>query len=218
LKTLLVIVMIVCCASLGSGQRVGDSTKSDTTPDSSDRGIKVGWLTVHSLPEGAEVFDGAKRIGVTPIDSLSVQEGIHVLRLFYPNVRFWNPVLAVDTVIIGSSKENVSRVLLESPAMNASRGVSNQTAEFDPNAFSGSFASENSKEWIAYTAGATMVLSGALSAYLKTNSDNDFAAYVANPDPNVLSRVHRLDTWAGVSLFVSEISFGVLTYLLLTEL
>jgi hypothetical protein len=210
--------MVLCIYSLGVGQKVGDSTSSAAKRDTSHGSTKDGWLSVHSVPSGAEVYDGSRLIGVTPIDSLSAQVGIHVLRLFYPNVQFWNPVSSVDSFAVQSSRKNILLVRFDTAAGNGIRSGGTSLLENNPSVFLSSWTGGNSKAWVAYTAGATMILSGALSAFLKTNSDNDFEAYVANPDPNLLSRVHRLDTWAGISLFISEISFGVLTYLLLTEL
>jgi hypothetical protein len=216
-KILLVSWVAVCIHSIGFGQGVVDSTRFVSKPDTSAGAKDAGWLSVLSDPEGAEVYDGSKLLGVTPIDSVSIRDGNHVLRLFYPSVRFWNPVSAIDTIIVIPRQRVTSAVHF---GVEAGHGIfrgRTETSEWDPNAI---FASQNSKsirECIGYAAGATMIVSGALSAYLKTNSDNDFNVYIVHRDPNLLSRVRRLDRWAGVSLFISEISFGVLTYLFLSE-
>ena len=216
-KKLLVLWLAVCIHSIGFGQGVVDSTRFVSKPDSSAGAKNDGWLSLHSDPEGAEVYDGSKLIGVTPIDSVSVREGNHVLRLFYPTARFWNPVSAIDTVAVIPRQRTTRMVRFGVVAGHGIFKSNTETSEWDPNAVFASRNSTSTREWIRYAAGATMIVSGAISAYLKTNSDNDFNAYVANRDPNLLSRVRRLDTWAGVSLFISEISFGVLTYLLLSE-
>jgi hypothetical protein len=216
-KKFFVILLAVSVDSFAHGQGLADSARLDSKSDSSAIAGENGWLSVHSDPEGAEVYDGSTLIGVTPIDSLSTGAGAHVLRLFYPNARFWNSVSVIDTLTLVPFQMKTRLVQF---GVVAGHGIFRRTlesAEEDPNVFFASSGSENNKASIGYAAGVTMILSGAFSAYLKTNSDNDFDAYIASRDPNLLSRVHRLDTWAGVSLFISEISFGVLTYILLSE-
>jgi hypothetical protein len=89
--------------------------------------------------------------------------------------------------------------------------------ETNPDIFLATSDHGNSRLWMRYAAGATMVVSGIVSAYLKSKSNKDFDSYIATGDPALLNSTHRLDRLAGVSLFVTEISLGALIYLLLAD-
>ncbi|MBI3788198.1 MAG: PEGA domain-containing protein [Ignavibacteriales bacterium] len=74
-----------------------------------------------------------------------------------------------------------------------------------------------SNHWMTYTSGATMIVSGVLSAYFKDKANHDFDSYSQSNDPALLSSTQRLDRWAAISLVISQISFAVLAYFLLSE-
>ncbi len=70
---------------------------------------------------------------------------------------------------------------------------------------------------LTYVSGATMIVSGVASAYLKDRANRHFDAYSLTGDPTDLSRTRTLDRQAAATLIISEISFALLTYLLLSE-
>jgi hypothetical protein len=72
-------------------------------------------------------------------------------------------------------------------------------------------------QWLTYASGTTMIVSGVASAYLKDRANRHFDAYSLTNSPADLSRTHTLDRQAAATLIISEISFAVLTYLLLAE-
>ena len=74
-----------------------------------------------------------------------------------------------------------------------------------------------SKHWLTYTSASTMIASGVLSAYLKDRANGDFDQYLRTNDPALLSSTRRLDRQAAISLVVTQLSFALLTYLLLSE-
>lgn len=74
-----------------------------------------------------------------------------------------------------------------------------------------------SNHWMTYTSGATMIVSGVLSAYFKDKANRDFDSYTQSNDPTLLSSTQRLDRWAAISLVISQLSFAVLAYFLLSE-
>lgn len=213
---LISLLLVFCLSSTAYAQVRPDSTKS-LKVDTQGVVKNASWLSIHSNPEGAEVYEGALFLGTTPIDRLPASAGRHVVAIFFPSARFWNSVSNIDTLEVVADRESTRSIDLAIPAQYGIFKRETQTREKNPNLFLKNANQENSRVWQGYVAGATMVLTGALSAYLKTHSDNEFDAYIVTGDPERLSSTRRLDKWAGVTLFISEISFGYLTYLLLSE-
>lgn len=216
-NTFLAFVLAVGIQGTGYGQEPADTagvpSKADSVASASDR----GWISVRSDPAGAEVYDGSLLIGVTPIDSVPARTGIHVLRSFYPSARVWNSASTIDTITVLPARAETCLAQFGGSGGQLLLRRYVQSTEKNPNLFLATSDRDDEKTWIAYAVGGTMIISGALSAYLKTSSDTFFNSYLDNRDPNHLARVRRLDRWAGISLFVSELSFGVLTYLLFSE-
>jgi hypothetical protein len=71
--------------------------------------------------------------------------------------------------------------------------------------------------WLTYASGTTMIFSGVVSAYLKDRANRHFDAYSLTNNPADLSRTRTLDRQAATALIISEISFAVLAYLLLSD-
>lgn len=212
-----VFALVVCLQFVAYGQRAADTAWTSARADSSARMGHDGWIAITSNPAGAEVFEDSLYLGITPIDKTMTGEGLHVLKLFYPTVRSWNAQVAIDSVRVHPSGQSNCFVNFGTRSSNGMFKNEIQSHELDQNVFSNSSENNASRHQVGYIAGGTMILSGALSAYLKTNSDNKFSRYVANRDPNLLNKVHELDSWAGASLFITEVSFGVLIYLLLSD-
>jgi len=73
------------------------------------------------------------------------------------------------------------------------------------------------EHWPTYVSGLTMIVSGVTSAYLKDQANKEFERYLVSKNPASLSTTNRLDRGAAISLVISQISFVVLSYLLLSE-
>jgi hypothetical protein len=71
--------------------------------------------------------------------------------------------------------------------------------------------------WPTYVSGLTMIISGVASAYFKDQANKEFDRYLLSNNPASLSTTNRLDRKASISLVISQISFVVLSYLLLRE-
>jgi hypothetical protein len=71
--------------------------------------------------------------------------------------------------------------------------------------------------WPTYVSGLAMIVSGVTSAYLKDQANKEFDRYLVSKNPASLSTTNRLDRGAAISLAISQISFVVLSYLLLSE-
>ena len=71
--------------------------------------------------------------------------------------------------------------------------------------------------WPTYVSGLTMIVSGVTSAYLKDQANKEFDRYLVSKNPAGLSTTNRFDRGAAISLVISQISFVVLSYLLLSD-
>jgi len=75
----------------------------------------------------------------------------------------------------------------------------------------------SARTWPLYTSGSAMIVSGVLSAYLKDQANREFDRYLQSRDPAQLASTRRLDRASAITLAISQVSFAVLTYLLLSE-
>jgi hypothetical protein len=71
--------------------------------------------------------------------------------------------------------------------------------------------------WPTYVSGLAMIISGVSSAYYKDQANKEFDRYLLSNNPAGLSTTNKLDRKAAISLVISQISFVVLSYLLLRE-
>jgi hypothetical protein len=212
------IIVLVLAGSLTTldAQVKGDSS-AVSGQDTVGIAGNFGWVSLHSNPEGAEVYQDTMFLGKTPLVRVRVDEGERAFRLFYPGVGHWRAMTKVDSVTVRRRTEVTSLVDLNGSTPYGPRMEYVPTMQTNPDLFMAAPAHGNSKLWMGYAAGATMVVSGVLSAYLKSKSDKDFDSYIATGDPGLLSSTQRLDRFAGMTLFVTEISLGVLIYLLLAD-
>ncbi len=211
------LLALLFAAQCAFGQTASDSTSRDTLAAMPRLNDQYGLLSVKSRPEGAEVFADTLYLGRTPLEKINVPAGRHTLRLFYPGARLWDALVAIDSVYIVPSREKAVSLNLDSTRAAGIGSNAFVTRPDLPQTIPLFTQSHENRFRMEYVAGGAMILSGALSAYLKTTSDNKFNTYIQNRDPALLDQVHRLDTWAGVSLVVTEISFAVLTYLFLSN-
>jgi hypothetical protein len=68
-----------------------------------------------------------------------------------------------------------------------------------------------------YITTAATVVAGVSAAYFKIKSDGYYSDFLRTGDRALIDRVHHNDVAAGVSLAISQIGIGVLTYLLLSR-
>ncbi len=212
------VLLSLCFAHyMAVGQYRYDSVSASKSMDSSCVSDDRGWLSIRSVPEGAQVYEDTSFLGTTPIDSVSLMGGKHILRLFYPASVIWSARACVDSLLVFPGRGGAYTIPL---------GEAASITPFNPELMSGRIEDhvdghplelKTNQAGLEYIAGGAMILSGALSAYLKTRSDNKFNAYLLSQDPAVLNQVRALDRWSGVSLVVTEISFAVLTYLFISD-
>ncbi len=157
-------------------------------------------LRVQSVPSGSVVAVGHFPVGMTPLYLQTPGTNLEELRIFkegYDSL----------TVPVRDAKDGLVRVRLK-----AARGVSGALATGD--LVQGSPSSDH---WLTYASGATMIASGVASVYLKDRANREFDRYLLTKDPGGLSTTRRLDRGAAATLIVSQISFAILAYILLSE-
>ena len=214
-KSVLLAVGLVFLSSVLYSQ---DRPDSSAVPGRDTTGSEdYGWVSLQSKPEGAEVYLDTVFLGKTPLWRVRLHAGLGIFRLFYPQTGFWGAKMKADSVSVRRGMESNVVVDVNEPSLPGPRREFVPITQANPDLFLSTSGHGNSKLWIGSAAGATMVITGVLSAYLKNKSDHDFDSYVATGDPALLSSTQHLDRLAGISLFATEVSLGVLIYLLLVD-
>jgi hypothetical protein len=158
-------------------------------------------LKVQTDPPGSTVVFDGRPLGVTPLymhgDS-SVAGNLVVQKRGYDSL----------TVSPNEIKEGFLRLHL--------RPISDSGAGFSHGDLRGPdlVATDH---WPTYVSGFAMIVSGVTSAYLKDQANKKFDDYLLTNNPASLSTTNRLDRGAAISLVISQVSFVILSYLLLSE-
>jgi hypothetical protein len=158
-------------------------------------------LKVQTDPPGSTVLFGGTPLGVTPLyvrgDS-SIAGNLVIQKSGYDSVR----------VSSNEIKEGFLRLHL--------RPITDSGAVLSPGDVRGpDFVATD--RWPTYVTGFAMIVSGVTSAYLKDQANRKFDDYLLTKNPASLSDTHRLDRGAAITFVISQISFVVLSYLLLSE-
>jgi hypothetical protein len=163
---------------------------------------------VMSVPFGADVFLGDSLLGTTPLQVSSA-----ALPLSRDTARS-HPLVTI---------RKPGHETAEMSLMDAQRGLLSvelrKTLENVPEAAT-IFKYEERKgpsRLPLYISGATTIVSGVAAAYFKTRADDRYALYEATGDPALLRETHRLDTASAISLAVTQLSFILFSYFILSE-
>ncbi len=152
--------------------------------------------TFLSEPSGALVSVQDKALGVTPLR------------------------VTIDRVLslpLALSLSHFEKITLEPPLAPVSRvrfypdGTSQTDRMFESPA-----SIRNYGNWI-YGSIAAGILSATVSALAKSKADSYDDRYRATGNPSLQDRSHTFDLIAGSALLITEISFGALSYLLVTQ-
>ncbi|MBM4168052.1 MAG: PEGA domain-containing protein [Ignavibacteria bacterium] len=157
---------------------------------------------LYSVPSGAGVVEGAREIGTTPFiyRSRSLAEKRLVVRMDGFE-EYMVPDLSVVTPI---EPIRLTRLGIDPTGMNADLILD------------GSEKGILDGELVFVVAG-TMITSGILAAYMKETGNRRFDAYLRTKDPSLLRSTRRYDKGAGVALAITQLSFAILSYLVLSE-
>jgi hypothetical protein len=158
-------------------------------------------LSIHTDPPGGAVLLDGKVVGMTPLYTRNASSlaGVWVIhKPGYDSLRI--PPGAIGQGYMTLHLEPVSG-LRPGPLLGDLRGPLPVATD----------------RWPTYLSGAAMIVSGVASAYLKDQANREFDRYLLSKDPASLSSTRRLDRGAAITLAISQISFVVLSYLLLGE-
>ena len=179
-------------------------------------------ISVKSDSVVMNIFVDTIFVGTTPLDSVSLKVGTHVLRFVRPDERSWYHVPVVETVSV-SAGEHLQRSVNHAQTRfnpNAMLIHSNERVSNDSDPAIPSHALTNGlppNNLPMYLTSSAAVLSGAVAAYFKLKADNLYKDYDRTGDQSVLDKVKTYDTISGVALGVCEINLGLLTYILLSK-
>jgi hypothetical protein len=158
-------------------------------------------LKIQTDPPGGTVLYDGKSLGVTPLyvrGASSLSGNLIIQKSGYDSL----------TVTQNEINEGYLRLRL--------RPVAGFGASLSPGDLRGPDIAATD-HWPTYVSGLTMIVSGVTSAYLKDQANREFDRYLVSKNPASLSTTNRLDRGATISLVISQISFVVLSYLLLSE-
>ena len=158
-------------------------------------------LSIQTDPPGGSVLLDGKSLGVTPLytrNAASLAGSLMIQKSGYDSV-----IVPVGDIRGGFLKLRLkpANSSLSAPFFGDVRGPQSVATD----------------HWPTYLAGVVMIVSGVTSAYLKDQANGEFDRYLLTKDQASLSATRRLDRGAAVSLAISQISFVVLSYLLLGE-
>jgi PEGA domain len=168
-----------------------------------EKRLDVGQvMRIQSDPPGGIVHSGGSVIGTTPLYAHLPRPGavdLMIQKEGYDSLR----------IPLSDIKEGFVRVQLSPKS-----GVGGAARPGDILVGNGAAATDH---WLTYASGSGMIVSGVASAYLKDRANRNFESYLRTNNPADLSSTRTLDREAAAALIVSQISFALLAYFLLSE-
>ncbi len=152
--------------------------------------------TILSEPSGASVTVHDKTLGVTPLSVTTDRPMPLPLALSLSHF---------ETLMIDPPLQPLTRARLFPDGTSESNRV-----------FDGSHSIRNYSGWI-YGSITTGILSGTISVMAKTRADKYNDNYLSTGNLSQRDKSKTLDLVAASTLLITEVSFGVLSYLLLTQ-
>ena len=152
--------------------------------------------TILSEPSGASVTVHDKTLGVTPLSVTTDRPMSLPIALSLSHF---------ETLMIDPPLQPVTRARLFPDGISESNRV-----------FDASHSIRNYSEWI-YGSITTGILAGTISVLAKTRADTYNDKYLSTGNLSQRDKSKTLDVVAASTLLITEVSFGVLSYLLLTQ-
>ncbi|HEX9615490.1 MAG TPA: PEGA domain-containing protein [Bacteroidota bacterium] len=154
-------------------------------------------MSIHTIPSGAEVVYGGKILGTTP--------------LYYRS-----PVTLRSALLL--KKDRYEEKMIDPTEGSMVVPLKLRGDSLPPSDVVVQSASEPAQpRWATYTAAAGVVVSGVAAAYFKNEADKRFGLYASGSNASDLDATQRLDAYSAAAFVATQISFAVLTYLLLSE-
>ena len=152
-------------------------------------------LTFHSVPSGATVLFEGSELGRTPLfyrSNAAMRGSITISKENYQSVTFMIP-------------DRPSIVRLD-PLGDLHLPL---TVEYP--------SAAPPRTWMTISSAAGMVVSGVAAAYFKDRANRRFEQYSTTNDPSFLSSTRRYDRLSLISLIVTQATFAILIYSLLSD-
>jgi hypothetical protein len=158
-------------------------------------------ILINTIPSGASLFIRDSLSGTTPIMlqlDTTKRSSLFILRkegYREASVRPWESPRGYFTIGLIPEREG-----------NSPGTIGKETV----------FPAERNP-WPLYVSGAASIVSGVAAAYLKMMANDRQTRYLGTNDPELLSARNRFDNWSAVALIITQISFGLFTYFLLSD-
>jgi len=179
-----------------------EDTVSISSQGRSEKVYQLGTvLRIQSVPDGGSVLYRGNELGITPLFLASPAQ----LR---GEIVVQKDGFVPQRLAIGEN-ENITLAARLQPQL----ATTNLSA---PEVLAES-RMVGPSHWLTYASGSAMIVSGVVSAYLKDQANRKFDQFLLTRDPALLASTRRLDRGAAASLVVTQISFALLSYLLLSE-
>ncbi|MBI5215484.1 MAG: PEGA domain-containing protein [Ignavibacteriae bacterium] len=183
---------------------------------------ETSWLSVTNDTGTINVYVDSVLLGETPLDSVSLISGTHVLRFVQPGTRSWYQIPVVETVSVAGG-EHLKRTVVQPPSpiyqsrmlIHPLENVNSDSGSIVPrHALANGLPSNNLP---LYLTSSAAIVSGAVAAFFKIKADNLYDEFERTGDQSALDKVKTYDTVSGIALGVCEINLGLLTYFLLSK-
>jgi len=175
--------------------------RNDSVQISSGESMSVSYdfgetVNLVTIPSGVNVLYDGKLLGTTPLFYKSSVPLLHTLELRKDGFRKQDLPPGSIRGIITMSVVDASVAETEMAIMPS--------------------IEESVAPWAEYVSAAGIVISGVAAAYFKHQANSHFDSYRRTGSAVSLDHTRRYDDYAAASLALTQISFAVLTYLLLT--
>lgn len=171
-----------------------------------------GWVRVLTTPSGASVYVDGRLAGQSPVDSLALEAGRHVVQFQRHGPYRWTVESVADSFDVRSGELTSLDVVIPGVGTESGRVV-----VFDQShVLSGPGDLGVKSEVWTLTAGGAMVVSGILAAVFRDRANAAAADYLRTGDPDALSDVRTYDRLAGASMVGVQLSLGAFVLFLTT--
>jgi len=155
------------------------------------------FLTLHSVPSGAYVLYQGQEIGKTPV--------------FYRS----NTPLHGSVTVGMDDHESETIAIQNTPSVVKLRPV--HAVQISSELIVEYPSAVTPRRWTTLGSAAGMVISGVAAAYFKDKANTQFERYSATNNPALLTSTQRYDRLSLISLIVTQVTFAILTYSLLSD-
>lgn len=172
-----------------------------------------GWVRITTTPSGIPVYVDGLLVGQSPVDSLGLPAGRHLVQIQRHGPFRWTAASVSDTIDVRSREWTAHDVVMPIQEEESAGAV-----VFDrTHVLSGPGDLGLKSERWTLTAGGAMIVSGVLAAVFRDRANVAAANYVRTGDPEALADVRTYDRLAGASMVAVQLSLGAFVLFLTTQ-